>query len=439
MAIKISSDKIEIGNYTLTESSGGIIGMRKFAADKIKGSLTFNGTLSVTSIYSTDSQATRGTFSGGVINPLSNSWAGIDKFPFSTISLARSVSNLFQSRAYSAAASSRTSGYVFGGTAGTVTPLLNPANPTSGAVSTIDRFAFYNDLNAKSIGSLSTNRTLSSGQSSQSHGYSTGGISGFNTYISTISKYPFSTDNGAQDTSNLQTSGFGRAGISSSINGYYMSRIDARNRMLSFTTTDAPQIKNGKFPFANDAAVSLIPTFAGNLPTVMTGASAPDSGYFVNYCLFSNYTHPQTPYLGGSTTRLSKFPFASEITINVAGYLYGAHPSTIINRFTQNNSTVVLGPSFPYSGSPAEFTAHISEHNYIACSSGETMAVLGGGSLGEPSPTTNNLNPFFNVGTPNIYYKMRRMDSFPFSSETFCTYVGDLSTGRSGMVGHSDK
>jgi len=134
--------------------------------------------------------------------------------------------------------------------------------------------------------------------------------------------------------------------------------------------------------------------------------------------------------------------------------LYGAHPSTIINRFVRTDSVVTYtGAGYP--GSVAYSYAPVCEHNYIACSSGETMAVLGGGSLGEhystaynfPSPAyasvpwqlNSYFNPYFGDATPSIYYKMRRMDTFPFASDAFCTYVGDLATGRVGMVGHSDK
>jgi hypothetical protein len=153
MAIRISGNKIEIGLFTLEEKPSMISGINAFAAEKRSGALSFNGQLSVASLFSTDSQAITGTFSGGHINPLGTSWAGIDKFPFATISTVRSVSNLFQSRSYASGASSRTNAYTFGGNSGTITPYLLPSNSTG--TNTIYRFAFCNNINAIYFGILS--------------------------------------------------------------------------------------------------------------------------------------------------------------------------------------------------------------------------------------------------------------------------------------------
>jgi hypothetical protein len=455
MAITISGDRIQIGNFTLTETGSSISGVKKFAASRVNGSLTFDGVLSVASVYNTDSQATTGTFSGGdYYTPLFGLVASssIDKFPFSTISLAKSVSSLFEARSLSSAASSRTAGYTFGGISSSIIPdgynYNLPNSGTTGFNARIDRFAFQNDLSAKNVGSLGQGRILSSGQSSSSHGYVTGGIGPTTFYFSTSKlRYPFSTEiTTAQPTGGLSYSaGFGRTGFSSSINGYYMARTDGSpsNYVYMLVATPTPALPsqtfnfNGKFPFANDSENANLPSFSGNLPTVMTGVSSPEAGYFVNYCSFSADEVQQY----GESTKISKLPFASEVTINFAGYLYGAHQSTSINRFVRgyaNRSTItVQGPGYP--GSTLSFLAIVCEHNYIASTSNDTMAVLGGGRLGDGSSIFNTGSYPTIYAAPFLYVSMKRMDSFPFASDAFCTYVGDLSTGRSGMVGHSDK
>jgi hypothetical protein len=446
MAIRIFSDRIEIGNFTLSERLGGISGIPIIAAEKRKDVLSFNGLLSVASIFTTDAQATLGAFAGGAINPLSSSWAGIDRFPFSTISSAKSVGQLYQSRSLASGASSRTNGYVFGGIAGSVSPVVTPS---SGGTNTIDRYPFNNDLTAKLVGSLSNARSLSSSQSSSSHAYITGGVpnifptAGYNNFVE---KYSFTFDGNSQVTCNLTSPGYGRTGFSSDAAGFFSTinsslptmRQDyspAHTALPGFVPTQnvlvptALAAKNGKFLFASDNEVFNLANYTGGVPTVMTGVSAPDAGYFASITIGNlPGTLAQYTSTGGSITTLQddalftlkicKFPFATESTIQGIGHLYGAHPSTIFGRF--------VPPSFVYDNR--------TDFQFIACSSGDSKAVLGGGSQQEDG--TNFFGPDF---TPNIYYKMNRLDSFPYTNMAYCTYVGDLATGRSGMVGHSDK
>lgn len=450
MAITILGDRIQIGNFTLTETGSSILGVKKFAASKINGSFTFDGVLSVASLYNTESQATVGTFSGGGIVPgnvpLGSSipWGGIDKFPFSNISLAKTVSSLFLARGFAAAASSRTGAYTFGGTIGT--PAID-VNGLGASSNIIDRFAFQNDLNAKNIGILGTSACLASGQSSSSHGYVTGGHSSLtNGSIQSKSRYPFSAEiTMAETAGSLSDRVFGRTGFSSAVNGYYMSRAQTANpSYLNHMLSDPVYLgfnntRNGKFPFANDVDNQVLPSFTGNLPTVTTGVSSPEAGYFANFCSFSADEVQQY----GESLKISKFPFASEVTINFAGYLYGAHQSTTLSRFIRgygNRGTApVEGPGFP--GSTQVTVGPLSEHNFIASTSNETMGVLGGGTRYIISPVypSSFLAGAGVSSQPYLYSRLRRMDTFPFASDAFCTYVGDLSTGRSGMVGHSDK
>ena len=101
-----------------------------------------------------------------------------------------------------------------GFSAGGTSPFATPS--TSNA---IDKFSFSSDGNASDVGDLTVNRNRPSGQSSSSHGYTSGGNDG-TTYYNTIDKFNFSSDGNATDVGDIVGLKGGLAGQSSSINGY---------------------------------------------------------------------------------------------------------------------------------------------------------------------------------------------------------------------------
>ena len=112
----------------------------------------------------------------------------IDKFPFSTDGNATDVGDLTVSRYGAAGQSSSTHGYSSGG-----------ALPSVGTPNTIDKFSFTADGNATDVGDLVAGRYYSTGQSSTTHGYNTGGYP-----VGTIhDKFTFATDANATDVVNF--------------------------------------------------------------------------------------------------------------------------------------------------------------------------------------------------------------------------------------------
>ena len=164
------------------------------------------------------------TSGGGIPN-----FNTIDKFLFSSNINATDVGDLTLARYGSAGQSSADNGYASGG------------SETGPAINVIDKFPFSADTNATDVGDLTVARRYNSGQSSTTHGYTSGGgINGGPPYVSnTIDKFPFSTDTNATDVGDLTRDAFSAAGQSSTTHGY---------------TSGGPGSNViDKFPFASDA------------------------------------------------------------------------------------------------------------------------------------------------------------------------------------------
>ena len=73
---------------------------------------------------------------------------------------------------------------------------------------TIDKFPFSSDANATDVGDLSVSRGNVSGNSSTSHGYTTGGhtASPSSSLSNVIDKFPFSSNGNATDVADLTRS-----------------------------------------------------------------------------------------------------------------------------------------------------------------------------------------------------------------------------------------
>jgi len=138
----------------------------------------------------------------------------LDKFPFSTNANATNIGDLTQSRRNVTGQSSLFSGYSSGGR---FTP---PAGTTSNV---IDKFPFAADGNATDVGDLTTARQGATGQSSTTHGYSSGGRltpPAPTTYSNIIDRFPFASNANASDVGDLSVAGGYSAGQSSTASGY---------------------------------------------------------------------------------------------------------------------------------------------------------------------------------------------------------------------------
>ncbi len=164
------------------------------------GDMTFT-----THVHTGQQSSTHGYNSGGV-QPPSTWYNNIDKFPFSINANATDVGDMVQARYGNSGQSSSIYGYNSGG--------LVPS-PTGVVVGTIDVFPFASDGNAAFVGNLSVVAYHTFGQSSTTHGYTSGGV-----WVNTIDRFPFSAISNATDVGDLTQSRLGTAGQSSTTHGH---------------------------------------------------------------------------------------------------------------------------------------------------------------------------------------------------------------------------
>ena len=135
-----------------------------------------------------------GYVTGGTIPP-STFRNDIQKFSFASEAAATDIGNLTMARYYMSGQSSETHGYTTGGTQG--------SGPTASTIrDRIDKFSFSSGGSATDVGNLLESKTSNTaGQSSTVSGYTSGG----NPTTYHIEKFPFSTDANATDVGDLVT------------------------------------------------------------------------------------------------------------------------------------------------------------------------------------------------------------------------------------------
>ena len=145
-----------------------------------------------------------GYVSGGYDNDVSSEIDVIEKFSFSSDGNTTDIGNLTVSRNAVAGQSSNTHGYTSGG------------SPISDV---IDKFSFTSDGDATDVGNLTVARYYIAGQSSSTHGYTSGGNSG-GPISDVIDKFSFTSGGDATDVGNLTVARQGCAGQNSVTHGY---------------------------------------------------------------------------------------------------------------------------------------------------------------------------------------------------------------------------
>ena len=245
------------------------------------------------------SSSTHGYTTGGTQpGPTTTSSNIIEKHTFVTDANSTDVGDLTQSRASTAGQSSSTHGYTSGGM-----PTIFPGTSQTGA-NPIDKFPFSVDANATDVGDLSQSRKEASGTNSSTHGYSSGGEFGLGSpsAVTTIDKFPFSSDTNATDVGDLILENSDTSGQSSTTHGYVTGGITGS----TFSPPPLYRSDLQKFPFATDTNATKIgdliasPGFYSDRRYGSAGVSSATHGYAC----------------GGSAGPVSgniyKFPFATD-------------------------------------------------------------------------------------------------------------------------------
>jgi len=270
---------------------------------------------------------------------------------------------------------------------------VSGANPGGGALDTIDKYPFTSDGNATDVGNLSVGRWQCAGQSSATHGYTSGGNTGpaLSGPVDTIDKFPFSTDANATDVGNLTAARTATSGQSSIPNGY------------GYNTGGGNVIE--KFSFTSDGnATSVGNTLASREYAV--GQSSTTHGY-----ASGNYP---------ITTDIDKFPFSSDGNSTDVGDLTVGRGGNFGQSSTTHGYTAGLY-------SPVGNDDPIDKFSFATDGNATDVGDLTVGrqtGAGSSSTTHGYSAGGYGPGTSNI------IDKFPFSTDANATDVGDLTLGR---------
>ena len=309
---------------------------------------------------------------------------------------------------YSYSFSYLSDGQVADDTSWTVFPIPGPvqgvsngytsANSPATAGHDINKLSFSSDTDSISIGSLTVARAGGSGQSSRTHGYSSGGITPFG-HDNTIDKFPFSSDTDAADVGELAITLRASAGHSSSTDGYTSGG------------SNPPNIYNTiqKFPFSADTPATSSASL-GITSQFHSGHSSPTHGYTAG-----NFPVVNT---------IRKFPFASSTTGTSVGSM------TTGKHFVGGSSSDTHGYVLGGATSPSVFTSAIEKFPFATNTNSVNTADLIGpirASVGVNS-TVSGYSTGGNYGTV--------IQKFPFSSDAPASSVGVLTSGKQYGAGN---
>jgi len=288
------------------------------------------------------------------------------------------------------------SGYVSGG----------QDNVPGVKIDTIQKFPFAADAPSSDVGELTLDRERAGGQSSDTHGYTSGGERS-GSYSSDIDKFPFTSDSAASDVGELICNTYRTTGHSASIPG--LGYISGGANTPSIVETD--QIE--KFPFSSDTnALDVGELTVGRF--ILGGHSSVTHGY-------SSGGGDSCGVGSNLCNTIDKFPFTSDSPASDVGDLNGCARFVGAGQSSSENGYISGGCVDPNANvNGIQKFPFASDTN--ASSVGNLTASRRTGS-GQSSTTFG----YMSGGTENPG-RVDTIDKYPFSSDTNASDVGELLT-----------
>ena len=265
----------------------------------------------------------------------------------------------------------------------------------------IDKYSFTSDSNATDVGDLTVARRTS-GNTSETHGYSAGGEDSSST-SNVIDKFSFSTDGNATDVGDLAITAAQTASQSSEDNGYACGGAGGETNTIQ------------KFSFASDGNATDIADMT--ISRRNTGGQSSET---------HGYNSGGNIGGGNNTNVIDKFPFASDSNATDVGDLTQARRDVTGNNqssethgytsggFISAETDIIDKFSFSSDGNASDVGDLIGTAREGAGASSTTHGYYAGGGF----PTKNTIQ------------------KFTFSSDNNATDVADLTVARHSLAGH---
>lgn len=293
------------------------------------------------------------------------------------------------------------------------------SQPSGAALNDIETFPFSTDANSTAAGTLTISEFGRSGQSSSTHGYTSGGYVNNN-----IDKFPFaSTPVTATDVGDLTVARAYSAGHHSASNGYASGGAGGYTPPPPgyplFDVVD-------KFPFSADANA----TDVGNLTLARSRSSGQSSGE-------NGYTSGAGDNPPNISNIIDKFSFSADGNSTDVGDMISARAETT----GQSSTTHGYVSGGWVSGSGSGVGTNIIEKFPFSSDANSTdiadLTITCGNSNAGASSTASGYTSGGQGGPPfgPSVQRARVIDKFPFSSDANATDVGDLTKDRRNQAG----
>jgi hypothetical protein len=222
-----------------------------------------SGTSAIVSTIVGDMVYIRSSSGGGVASPTHaysgsarvafNVVTGIERFPFANETVSQQIGENYFSRNGPAEFASLINGYMASGT------IAGTGAPGSTVLDTkVQKYNFAAEADATDVGNITVARWLQSGLSSNTYGYTAGGVSATPAVrFKTIDKFNFATEGIASLVGDLTANNGSTTAMTSKTDGYVMGGATSNNPPAPVVVTAAID----KFPFATDRNASTV----GNL------------------------------------------------------------------------------------------------------------------------------------------------------------------------------
>lgn len=286
-------------------------------------------------------------------------------------------------------------GYVAGGVA------------TGGThLSSISQYSFTSDGNSTNSGTLATETARAAGQSSSTHGYSSGGNSpNIANYRANIVKFPLVTSATTSEAGNLTVGRSNTQGVSSSFYGY-------TGGGLTPTLTSVID----KFSFASDGNATVVGN-STSAKTYYTALSGTQYGYICGGYSPVTDTHYNT---------IEKFSFSVDGnstnvgTLASAGLTYNSSNNSAENGYVTGGYTTGFG----------SYSSAIQKFSYASDGQAVVVANLQSVKISQNQGTSSTTSGYVTGGRqpPNTYINV--IEKYPFAADNNATDVGDLITAQ---------
>ncbi|MAO86530.1 MAG: hypothetical protein CMF86_00300 [Candidatus Marinimicrobia bacterium] len=223
----------------------------------------------------------------------------IEKFSLTSDGNATDVADMISSRRNQGGHSSQTHGYITGGATGWPSVTVN----------SIERFQFSNDSDCVDWADLLSDRHNDSAVcSSLEYGWTYGGHNNSGVETDGIERFPFASQTNSTDWADCSVSQHGAAGCNSPTHGYAVAA--GRHTGIPPNVPSGTHINNiDKFPFATQTNATDI----GDITVLRSGGagvSSCDHGYMIGGTITT--TNPNNGAPTWTRTEIDKFSFASD-------------------------------------------------------------------------------------------------------------------------------